>query len=555
MKGRVLAGKYRLVAELGRGGMGSVWRADHVELRSPVAVKLIDPALADTREGQSRFLREARAAGSLRSTHVVSVFDYGVDEGTPFLVMELLEGESLATRLEKRGRLPLAEVSALMKQVVRGLSKAHAAGIVHRDLKPENIFITIEGDSEVIKVLDFGIAKVQANIAVSVQTQTGMVLGTPYYMSPEQAEGRRELDARSDIWSLGVIVYECLLGARPFDGDNLAQIILAICADALPIPSKVAETPPGFDAWFARAVARRLDERFQTVQELADELALLATAPAVQTAATDPAPAVAVASPRPVQPQRDVSPDVMKSSSLEWSKDPAPAKSVRGDSYQTGSVRAISTSARVAMAFLLVAALAVVGGGAWFWSRSGVSESEAAGELLPGATTSAGAAVASAVGAGAVGASANDVDSRSVRRLDIAERGDNLESAGVNRGASVASAGESAAPTSPKPHLTAPGSTGTSNASPAVATSHASGSSAGSASGPSAGSASASASSRPAAAAGGASKSEPAKVPNQAGLYCSHNAISGRLVRSSPGKVGSFPCYVHSLSGELRKKD
>ena len=257
--------------------MGSVWLADHVQLRSPVAIKLIDPALAQSREIRSRFLREARAAGALRSSHVVQVFDYGMDGDTPFLVMEYLEGENLATRLERRKTLPLAEVQVLMRQVGRALAKAHSVGIVHRDLKPENIFVVSEADNELVKVLDFGIAKVEASLAVSVQTQTGMVLGTPFYMSPEQAEGRRELDARSDVWSLGVIVYECLLGRRPFDGETLAQIILAICADPLPVPSSTAPVPAGFDQWFARANERRVEARYQSVAEMVEGLLALSS--------------------------------------------------------------------------------------------------------------------------------------------------------------------------------------------------------------------------------------------------------------------------------------
>ncbi len=521
MKGRVLAGKYRLVAELGRGGMGSVWRADHIELRSPVAVKLIDPTLAETREGQSRFLREARAAGSLRSTHVVSVFDYGVDEGTPFLVMELLEGESLASRLEKRGRMSLGEVSAIMKQVVRGLAKAHAAGIVHRDLKPENIFITTEGDTEVVKVLDFGIAKVEANIAVSVQTQTGMVLGTPYYMSPEQAEGRRELDARSDIWSLGVIVYECLLGTRPFDGDNLAQIILAICADPLPVPSRVADVPSGFDGWFARAVARRLEERFQSVQEFADELGALGAVAPIASATTEPAPP----SPKPREPEPLARSDVFKNSSLEWSKDPAPRVGHDSGAYPSGSVRAVSTSARVAVGTAMVAAVGILGLGAWLWSNGGSSEEDAV--AAQSTSTQVNATEAPVMAPTAVQAVTSHVPVAPAPPLDAtreAGKPPNVTSADAPRVAASSSA--------TIPSTSATGATRT----PAAA----SGSSA-----------------RPATVVAVSSKNgAPLKNAGEGGaLYCSHNALSGRLVRSSPGKPGSFPCYVHSLSGELRKKD
>lgn len=538
MKGRVLAAKYRLVAELGRGGMGSVWRAEHVELRSPVAVKLIDPALAATKEGQSRFLREARAAGSLRSSHVVSVFDYGVDDGTPFLVMELLEGESLAQRLEKRGRMALADLQAIVKQVARGLTKAHTAGIVHRDLKPENIFITSEGDTEVVKVLDFGIAKVDANIAVSVQTQTGMVLGTPYYMSPEQAEGRRALDARSDVWSLGVIVFECLLGKRPFDGDNLAQIILAICADRLPVPSEFGEVPAGFDAWFARSVARRLEDRFGSVSELADELGRIAPSPDTVVAGSN---AEQVIDRGPL-----VQSDTFTNSSLEWAKDPpAEASALQSGAFPTGRPRgAASPVSQAIVGVLVLAAAALLGIGGWYWSSSGQvldSGSDAVSlSVSPGALPSGvNAAVASTIAAATTNAVVVDA---TVAAAPPSAQGSLL--AGGPGVAVAAAASESAPPGLSMPR---PSAAGAGSAEAAVL---ASPKTTGVAVVP-AGVGGRTGASTPM----GASPAPKGQPDGAPALYCSHNAISGRLVRSSPGKAGSFPCYVHSLSGELRKKE
>ncbi|HYJ11187.1 MAG TPA: serine/threonine-protein kinase [Polyangiaceae bacterium] len=274
MSGGVLGGKYQLLEKLGQGGMGSVWKARHLTLNSNVAVKLIDPAAATNPDALARFFREARAAAALRSPHVVQILDHGVDEGTPFIVMEMLEGESLAKRLERRGRLPPQQVAQIVMQVGRAMARAHAAGIVHRDLKPDNVFLVPNDDDEVVKVLDFGIAKgeVGKGSQVAASTRTGVLLGTPYFMSPEQAVGDRNIDFRTDIWSLGVIAYECLLGHKPFEATSMAGLMMAICADPLPVPSARGRVPPGFDAWFACACARERNERFPSVKVAASEL-------------------------------------------------------------------------------------------------------------------------------------------------------------------------------------------------------------------------------------------------------------------------------------------
>ena len=268
-EGLTLAGRYRLVTKLGQGGMGSVWRAEHLTLGIPVAVKLIDPSIAQSDEALARFRREAQAAAELRSAHVVHIIDYGVENNTPYIAMELLEGESLAERLERVGRLSPADTVAVLSQVVRALTRAHQQSIIHRDLKPENIFIVLEGDDEVVKVLDFGIAKKLGlgSTSSGVKTHTGAMLGTPYYMSPEQAKGQSGVDHRTDIWSLGIIAYECITGVRPFDRVTLASLLIAICTEPLPVPSLVASVPVGFDAWFARVASRDLNERFQTANE------------------------------------------------------------------------------------------------------------------------------------------------------------------------------------------------------------------------------------------------------------------------------------------------
>ena len=278
-KGLVLAKRFRLVTKLGEGGMGSVWRADDLTLDSQVAVKLIDPNIASSAEALGRFKREAQAAAALRSVHVVQILDHGfdVENGLPFIAMELLEGESLAARLTRMQRLPAMDTADILSQVARALTRAHEKGIVHRDLKPDNIFLVHEGENEIAKVLDFGIAKrtgVLGNTG-GVKTNTGAMLGTPYYMSPEQALGQSTIDHRTDIWSLGIIAYECLTGMRPFDKETLGALLMAICNEPLPVPSTVAPVPSGFDAWFAKVAARKPEERFASAAEATAELRLV----------------------------------------------------------------------------------------------------------------------------------------------------------------------------------------------------------------------------------------------------------------------------------------
>ena len=277
MQGKILAGRYQLIDMLGEGGMGSVWRAEHLTLRTQVAIKLIDPSIAESSEALGRFQREAQAAAELRSSHIVQIFDYGVDDNTPYIAMELLEGESLAGRLERLGKLAFRDTVEILTHVSRALTRAHEKGIIHRDLKPDNIFIIPEGDAEIGKVLDFGIAKKVTGLSVSsgVKTHTGALLGTPYYMSPEQALGGKGIDQRTDVWSLGIIAYECVTGIRPFERETLGALLMAICHEPLPEPSKVASVPQGFDEWFARAAARDVSARYQTAAQAAAALRAL----------------------------------------------------------------------------------------------------------------------------------------------------------------------------------------------------------------------------------------------------------------------------------------
>jgi serine/threonine-protein kinase len=271
----VVAGRFRLVRPIGRGGMGSVWLAMHLGLDVPCAVKFIEGEGAQLPEAQARFEREAKAAAQLRSPHVVQILDHGVYAGTPYIAMELLEGEDLGKRLSRLGRLSPDDVLAVVRQVARALAKAHALGVVHRDLKPDNIFLARDDDREIAKVLDFGIAKAAVGSAVGTNTRTGALLGTPYYMSPEQAQGTKAIDARSDLWALAVIVFEALTGRRPFDSDALGDLLIKIIMAPVPMPSQLApDLPPSLDGWWARASQRDPARRYQSAKELSEGLAL-----------------------------------------------------------------------------------------------------------------------------------------------------------------------------------------------------------------------------------------------------------------------------------------
>ena len=250
--------------------MGSVWEAEHIALRTRVAVKLIEPQVSTNVRAQERFEREARALARLRSAHVVQVLDYGIDAGVQYLVMELLHGQTLRARMQTRPRMDAHEVWTVVEQVARAMTVTHAARIVHRDLKPENIFLVREGADFSVKVLDFGISKTLKGESQSL-TDAGAILGTCQYMSPEQAAGQA-VDARSDLWSLGVIAFECVVGVAPFKADSVVATLQAISHGPIPVPSRVAWVPKGFDEWFARAVVRTRSRRFQSSSELAEAL-------------------------------------------------------------------------------------------------------------------------------------------------------------------------------------------------------------------------------------------------------------------------------------------
>jgi eukaryotic-like serine/threonine-protein kinase len=279
--GTVLAGKYRITREIGRGGMAAVYEAENVDIGKRVAIKVLAQELTASAIVVERFLREARAAASIRSPYICDVYDSGrLDDGRPFLVLELLEGESLYERMTKIRFLDTDTTITVVAQSCRGLTKAHAASIVHRDLKPENIFLTRDEEGKLLaKILDFGLAKFYAPVSGNEQqarlTREGAVFGTPAYMSPEQVRGQGAVDQRADLWALGCIVYECLTGRTVWSTEQGVAMTFAQIANApLPKPQQFRpDLPDSFNYWFNKALDRDINRRFQTAKEFAEELA------------------------------------------------------------------------------------------------------------------------------------------------------------------------------------------------------------------------------------------------------------------------------------------
>ncbi len=272
--GDILAGKYRVERVLGVGGMGAVVAATHVELLETRAIKFMLPSQFGDAEAVERFLREARASSRLKSEHVAKVFDVGrLETGAPYMVMEYLEGQDLGARIQRRGPLPVPDAALYVLQACEALAEAHAAGIVHRDVKPENLFLTQGPDGgPSIKVLDFGISKM-SNAADLGITSTTAIMGSPYYMSPEQTRSSRDVDHRADIWSLGVILYQLVTGRIPFDGENLAALITTVIFGQFTPASTVKPSlPAGLDRVVSRCLERDLDLRYPSVAELAEDL-------------------------------------------------------------------------------------------------------------------------------------------------------------------------------------------------------------------------------------------------------------------------------------------
>ncbi len=274
--GSVLGGKYRLIDRLGEGGMGSVWVAENSSIRgSEVALKVLHAHFSSDHEAVRRFRQEAEAAFRIGHPNIVKVFDYGVsDDGSPYLVMERLQGESLAERLTREEKLPPNDAVDVVVKVLYALEAAHEKDILHRDLKPENIFLARGGETIEPKILDFGVSKFLGDDAERVKmTRTGALIGTPAYMAPEQAMGLATVDLRADVWAMGVILYELITGTLPYDGPTYNAVLVRIATeDPTPMPEQDPPLDPGLIAVTLRALARNPRERFASARVMREAL-------------------------------------------------------------------------------------------------------------------------------------------------------------------------------------------------------------------------------------------------------------------------------------------
>jgi len=275
--GATISGRFRLERLLGRGSMGSVWLARHLTLDVDVAVKFIDAAFRDQKDHRGRFALEAQAAARINSPHVVNVLDFGEDGGRQYIAMEYLEGENLDSLLERSKRLSVDVTGRIVTHACRGLAKAHGLGIAHRDIKPENLFLCGDAadDDFVLKILDFGVAKSGERPAAFTGTTVGQLIGSPAFMSPEQARGLSSIDGRSDLFSLAVVAYHCLTGIMPFRGDSVPDLLVAILgSEPEPVSKLVPGLPRALDAWFVRGLHKDPKHRFASAKDMAQAFAL-----------------------------------------------------------------------------------------------------------------------------------------------------------------------------------------------------------------------------------------------------------------------------------------
>lgn len=301
--GQLVTPTLKLVRQIGEGAMGTVWKAENLKLGSFYAVKKLVREYADSEKSVARFKEEAQRAARISNPHVTKVFDYGVTTGDePYIVMELLKGETLGACIKRCGALPAEEVADLIGQTADGLVAAHAEGIVHRDVKPANLFIVDNAGRPFIMIVDFGIAKQMDS--PPTKTTTGLMIGTPAYMSPEQYLNPKEVDHRSDLWSLGIVAYEAMTGTRPFDGPTIFTLATAITEYPFTPPSEIKpDLPKAIDDWMLKALAKRREDRFASAMEMAEALMKIAPPPRRQSYTSWP--------PKP-EPASDVPTAIMK---------------------------------------------------------------------------------------------------------------------------------------------------------------------------------------------------------------------------------------------------
>lgn len=271
--GQVIDGKYRIVRLIGQGGMGAVYEGLNQLIDRRVAIKVMLPDIGSAAVG--RFEQEARAAGRIGNDHILEILDMGrLGDGSHYMVMEYLDGESLESRLDKRGALTPGELAPIALQLLTALGAAHRAGVLHRDLKPDNVFLVREkaGHRDFVKLIDFGISKFAQDSSLNL-TKTGTMVGTPYYMSPEQARGKGPVDARADLYAVGVILYQCVSGQLPFEAETFNDLLFKIVLEpAPPVLAYAPQLDPRFAAIVEKAMARDANARYQTAEELSDAI-------------------------------------------------------------------------------------------------------------------------------------------------------------------------------------------------------------------------------------------------------------------------------------------
>ncbi|HVJ21589.1 MAG TPA: serine/threonine-protein kinase, partial [Polyangiaceae bacterium] len=273
--GTTVAGKYRIDRLLGRGGMGAVFQATNTVINKRVALKFLSDDAAEDGQSAQRFQREAEAASLVESEHIVQIFDFGsTEDGLPFLVMELLHGQDLRQKLKQVERLDVATAAGITLQLLRALVRAHAAGIVHRDLKPDNVFLCErDGGDPLVKIVDFGISKLSRKNTLDTLTRRGTILGTAFYMSPEQAQGLEEVDARADLYSVGSLLYEMLAGKPPHTAPTYEAVLVAICTrDAEDVRTHAASVPEALARVLKKALMRDRSLRYQDASEMLNSL-------------------------------------------------------------------------------------------------------------------------------------------------------------------------------------------------------------------------------------------------------------------------------------------